>query len=119
MDQVRYGDLLDSTIGIVFLGTPHCGSNIADTALVVGRAVNALSATLSIGTMPNVVKQDLLDALAYDSQGLQELDLSVRHILGKISVTTFYETLPLPPLRTPVSKARDNPLFPSLLPSFP
>lgn len=103
MDQKRYGSVLDSTIGIVFLGTPHCGSNVADLGDIVGRVVNILSATATMGSVPSIIKRDLLDALAYDSRSLQELDISVRQILGKIMVTSFYELLPQPPFSTPVS----------------
>ncbi|KAH7033044.1 uncharacterized protein B0I36DRAFT_104322 [Microdochium trichocladiopsis] len=102
MDQKRYGDVLDSTIGVVFLGTPHCGSNLADLGVVLGRFVNILSATGTMGVISNPIKRDLFDALTYDSESLQELDISVRHLLGKIMVISFYETLPLPPLKTPV-----------------
>lgn len=108
LDRKRYGDVLDSTIGIVFLGTPHCGSNIADMTAVLGRVINSLSATTTLGLRPNIIKHDLLEALAYDSKSLQELDLSVRHLLGQIMITSFYETLPLPPLKTPVGHAHSR-----------
>ncbi|KXJ84660.1 hypothetical protein Micbo1qcDRAFT_181462 [Microdochium bolleyi] len=106
MDRKRYGSVLNSTIGVVFMGTPHCGSNLADLGDIVGRVVNFLSATTTLGAVSSVIKRDLLTALAYDSRSLQELDLSVRQVLGKIMVTSFYELLPQPPFNALVAIRR-------------
>lgn len=108
MDRKRYGSVLNSTIGVVFMGTPHCGSNLADLGDILGRIINVLSATTTFGAVSSIIKRDLLTALAYDSRSLQELALSVRQILGKVMVTSFYETLPQPPFNTPVSASSSS-----------
>lgn len=103
LDQERYGSLLQSTIGVIFLGTPHRGSNLADIATIVGRIINLATAPATIGASSSVIRRDLLSLLCYDSEILQELDFSARNLWDNISVASFYETLPTPPLSIPVS----------------
>ncbi|KAK7408618.1 hypothetical protein QQX98_009220 [Neonectria punicea] len=102
LDHERYGSLLQSTIGVLFLGTPHRGSNLADMATIVGRIINLATAPATIGASSSVIRRDLLSVLSYDSESLQELDFSARNLWDKITVASFYETLPTPPLSIPV-----------------
>lgn len=78
LDQKRYGIVLKTTIGVVFMSTPHSGSNLADLGDSVGRIINFIWATTTLGTVSNITRRDLLTALADRSKDLHELDLSVR-----------------------------------------
>lgn len=97
-DDTTYGAVLKSVIGIVFLGTPHRGSDLATLGSVVGNIINSLAVI-----QPGVVKRDLLDHLNYDSSALQDLVLSARNRLNNIAIVSFYETEPMPPFSSPVS----------------
>ncbi|EXK26983.1 hypothetical protein FOMG_16422 [Fusarium oxysporum f. sp. melonis 26406] len=88
-----YGDVLKSVRGVVFLATPHRGSNAANLASICGSIVNSFA---SAGLGPKTVRTDLLKTLIYDSDTLQDLTMSARNRLGNIHVVSFYETLPLP-----------------------
>lgn len=103
LDQGRYGFVLKDTIGVVFMGTPHSGSNSADLGDSVCRVINFLLATTTLGTVSSIVRRDLLTALADGSKDLHELDLAARQILDNIMVTSFYETLPQYPFNKPAS----------------
>lgn len=100
-DQANYGRVLKSIIGIMFLGTPHKGSDLASLGRIVGTIINSLTITKP------AVKRDLLDQLKYDARELHDLSLSVRNRLQDMTVVTFYETKPLPPLSSLVSADYD------------
>lgn len=75
---------------------------LADIAAVIGRIVNLFSKATTAGMKQTVVRNDLLNNLSHDSDGLQELSLSARNLLSKMAVVSFYETQPTPPLSIPV-----------------
>ena len=93
-DDVFGGAISESVIGIVFLGTPHRGSNLANLASVIGNILNVNS----IAMRPAVMKTSDLKLLTNNSGPLLDLALSVRHRLQNIMVVSFYETEPTPPL---------------------
>ncbi|KAI1034523.1 hypothetical protein LB504_004349 [Fusarium proliferatum] len=88
-----YRDILKSIQGVVFLATPHRGSNTVNLASICGLIVNSF-ASARLG--PKTVRTDLLKTLIYNSNTLQDLTMSARNRLGNIHVVSFYETLPLP-----------------------
>ena len=90
----------ESVIGIVFLGTPHRGSNLANLASVIGNMLNVSS----IAVRPAVIKTGDLKLLTKNSGLLLDLAMSVRNRLENISVVSFYETEPTPPLNVLVCK---------------
>ncbi|KAK7997595.1 hypothetical protein PG989_005635 [Apiospora arundinis] len=92
-ENKQYDSILKAVNGVIFLGTPHQGSKIADVGTVVGMIINLCSASPTIRT-------DLLDILKYDSAVLHQLSVSVRQRLEDLDVVTFYETAPTPPLRS-------------------
>ncbi|CAM1505855.1 Fc.00g114920.m01.CDS01 [Cosmosporella sp. VM-42] len=57
-----------------------------------------LSAALT--TQTPMIKTDLLDYLHYNGRLVQDLSISVRNRLGNMTVVSFYETAPTPPLST-------------------
>ncbi|ETS79976.1 hypothetical protein PFICI_07505 [Pestalotiopsis fici W106-1] len=89
-DDVIYRSTLKSVLGVVFLGTPHKGSEAADIGKIVGRIINL--------AVPKATRTDLLGHLGENSQALRELASSFRHRLCNLEVVTFYETQPIPPL---------------------
>jgi hypothetical protein len=95
--------LLKSIAGVVFLGTPQRGSDVANTGAIVGRVINACAMAASAGLQNRVVRRDLLDHLSFDSKALEDLSLSVRNRLRDMHVVSFYETKPLSPLNCLVS----------------
>lgn len=98
-DDFIYGKLLRAITGVVFLGTPHRGSSVADIGTVVGKIINLCTANSSTG----IVRADLLEYLQADGKPLQDLAVSVRNRLGKVKVVSFYESSPTPPLSSLVS----------------
>jgi len=83
-DDSRYGDLLSSITSIVFFGTPHRGSKLADVGGVVGEAVRMI--------IDRSVRTDLLTALQSNSPALEELTKSCQDRLSNVDILTFYET---------------------------
>ncbi|KAK5994802.1 Vegetative incompatibility HET-E-1-like protein [Cladobotryum mycophilum] len=99
-DDNLYSQVLRSIIGIVFLGTPHRGSDTANLGSILGTIVNICAATSTGGVLSRTVRTGLLDHLTRDSSVLQELLLSARNRFRNIAVVSFYETEPTPPLST-------------------
>ncbi|PNP78173.1 hypothetical protein FNYG_08490 [Fusarium nygamai] len=97
-DNHLYGEVLSSIIGVVFLGTPHRGSTVANLGSICGVIVNTFWSTASAGVGPRTVRTDLLNNVIYDSDALQDLTMSARVRLGSISVVSCFETEPTPPL---------------------
>ncbi|KAM0806593.1 putative NACHT domain-containing protein [Seiridium cardinale] len=89
-DNLIYGDTLGAVKGIVFLGTPHRGSELADIGKVVGQIINTF--------LPNTTRTDLFTHLGKDSEALQDLASAFRHRLQDLEIATFYEVEPTPPL---------------------
>ncbi|TRX91008.1 hypothetical protein FHL15_008213 [Xylaria flabelliformis] len=98
LDNREYGSLLRSVIGITFLGTPHRGSEIANLGKTIGTIINICSKTTSAGTHPGIIRTDLLEHLNYDSNVLHELTLAARNRLENMTIVSFHETEPTPPL---------------------
>jgi hypothetical protein len=90
--QHRYGDILRSTKGIVFLGTPHRGAKLADWT----RFSRDIIDIAPLG--PSVVRKTLLQDLETKSGLLQRISESFRHRALNIKIASFYErvfTLPM------------------------
>ncbi len=108
-DGKSYGQVLRSTIGVVFLATPHRGSDTANLANVIANIVNTCQAITTAGLRPAAARTELLEYLTRTSSALQSLLVSVRHRLQNLSIVTFYESRVTPPLSCLVSKrARFN-----------
>ncbi|OCK79674.1 hypothetical protein K432DRAFT_354452 [Lepidopterella palustris CBS 459.81] len=89
--EPRYNSISESTIGIVFLGTPHRGSEKA----VYGKVLASLATTLLNKPSPRLVK-----ALQVNSEALMRLTTDFRFQLPKYQVYSFYETKPMKMLST-------------------
>ncbi|ROW10617.1 hypothetical protein VMCG_01995 [Cytospora schulzeri] len=86
-------DLASSVCGILFLGTPHRGSHTASFMDVVSGILKPL-----LGRPADAIIKDL----SSNSRHLQELDQILRFTLNKIDIYSFYELLPMKPMKKPV-----------------
>jgi hypothetical protein len=76
-----FKDIIASVSAMVFLGTPHHGSNLA-------KVLNKLLAASIIGPSP---KQYVAD-LAEDSPAIEDLNEQFRNIPSEMEIASFYET---------------------------
>lgn len=102
-DTDRYGEVLQSTLGIVFLATPHRGSDTADLANTVCTIANNLQYIATATIRPRIARTDLLEYLTRNSKELQTIITSARHRLKNLSIVTFYENIAIPLLSSCVS----------------
>ena len=87
-----YQDILKSTLGIVFMGTPHRGSTIADWTRMFASIVDSVL----IGTR---MRSDLLKDLRTNSRALQEITSSFKYRTSGLQIVTFYEQEITTPLK--------------------
>ena len=86
-NEPEYADLRSTTHGVIFLGTPHSGTQYA-----------------SIGvTLANIARvalkrpaRHLLQALEANSPALLDLTMSFKHIQAGLQIVSFCEQLPMP-----------------------
>ena len=95
-DQSLFGELLSAIRGIVFMGTPHRGSNVASLAKVASNAVNYLSPGKAI-------RKPLIKALCTDSRELEGISRAFLSRSGTLKLASFYEADSFPGLAVPVS----------------
>ncbi|TLD25152.1 hypothetical protein PspLS_05891 [Pyricularia sp. CBS 133598] len=93
MEHVNYGDIVDSTIGIVFMGTPHRGSDLASWGLILTSLIN--SASLGTG-----INKELLKTLKVDSEMLAGISSQFVHRATPLKIRTFTEQQVQRPLNT-------------------
>ncbi|KAL8861621.1 MAG: hypothetical protein Q9178_002146 [Gyalolechia marmorata] len=77
----HYKALVRSIYGIIFLSTPHRGSNLAE---ILNRIL-----IVSFQSTRNFIKE-----LKRSSTALEEINEQFRHIAPRLSIWSFYETLP-------------------------
>ncbi|KAK4223270.1 hypothetical protein QBC38DRAFT_517229 [Podospora fimiseda] len=83
----NYDDIIKSITAVLFLSTPHRGTNLAET----------LNRILQVSFVTNPMK--FIAELAAGSQTLQRLNEQFRHVASNLQVMSFYETRPTPVLR--------------------
>ncbi len=79
-----YGAIIKSISAIVFLSTPHRGTNLAET---LNRILQ-----VSFSSSP----MQFISELSAGSQTLQKLNEQFRHVAPKLDIISFYETRPTP-----------------------
>ena len=90
--QHRYGDIITCTRGIVFLGTPHRGAQLADWTRYSRDIIEIAPLGLS------VVRKTLLQDLETNSDLLKRISDSFQHRALSIKIASFYErvfTIPM------------------------
>ncbi|PWW73473.1 hypothetical protein C7212DRAFT_220039, partial [Tuber magnatum] len=91
-EQPMYQEILKSTLGIVFMGTPHRGSTIADWTKMFASIVDSVL----VGTR---MRSDLLKDLQTNSRALQEITSSFKYRTSGLQFVSFYEQEIAPPLK--------------------
>ncbi|CAG7918386.1 unnamed protein product [Penicillium olsonii] len=76
-----------STFGILFLGTPHNGSDIAKWGLLLNNICNAMLPKKFIETSPQLVK-----TLRANNETLQHINSLFVDIMGRFHIYFFHET---------------------------
>ncbi|KAL8354938.1 hypothetical protein RB601_000633 [Gaeumannomyces tritici] len=89
-DGKAYSDVAESTKGIVFFGTPHRGSNVANFMGTVSDIVQAVTAR---------PESKLLHALESNSTDLYKVSTDFRPLASRYAITSFYESNEHPVLR--------------------
>lgn len=87
-DDPKYASIIKAITSIIFLSTPHRGTNLAET---LNRILK-----VSMGGAPMQFIADLTSG----SQALQKLNESFRHVAEKLQIISFYETRPTAMLRS-------------------
>jgi len=77
-----YSNIIKSISAIIFLSTPHRGTNLAET----------LNRILQVSFVTNPMQ--FIAELATGSQTLQQLNEHFRHVAPKLEIVSFYETRP-------------------------
>ncbi|KAB5522037.1 hypothetical protein GE09DRAFT_1208083 [Coniochaeta sp. 2T2.1] len=80
----NYDDIIKSIASVIFLSTPHRGTNLAET----------LNRILQVSFVTNPMK--FIAELAAGSQTLQRLNEQFRHVAPNLQIISFYETRPTP-----------------------
>ena len=92
--EPRYHGIKNATIGILFLGTPHQGSSMAD----YGRVLTNVASWAN-----NRPRARLLRALENNSDALTQLTSDFKNQLSMYQIASFFELKPTRPLSKPVS----------------
>jgi hypothetical protein len=82
-NDLHYKDIVQSTCSIVFLATPHRGSNLAEV----------LNGILSVSIFNHSPKQYIAELKA-NSPTLQEINEQFRNIATNLQIISFFETMP-------------------------
>ncbi|RYP68053.1 hypothetical protein DL771_006894 [Monosporascus sp. 5C6A] len=90
LQGAEYQDILKSTHGVIFMGTPHRGSRAASPA-------GQLSKIINVATLGTGARSDLLDVLKVSSRVLDRVSRQSAQILQRLSIVSFYEQKPLGP----------------------
>ena len=77
-----YEDIIKAVSSIIFLSTPHRGTNLAET----------LNRILQVSFVTN--PRRFIAELAAGSQTLQKINEQFRHVAPKLQIVSFYETRP-------------------------
>ncbi|OCK91831.1 uncharacterized protein K441DRAFT_640868 [Cenococcum geophilum 1.58] len=91
--RIHFGDVLDSCYGVMFLGTPHRGSNHASWPATLSEIVNTVTWTKRL-------RSDLLKNLNVNADGLMTLSRQSVQRLAPLKVLTCVEQNVIPPLST-------------------
>jgi len=85
--------VLESICGIIFLGTPHFGAGLAKCAETLARSVGVLKQTTKEIVQVLTTESEVLARIQTDFHTMIRGRAQQGHV---ISITCFYEELPLP-----------------------
>ncbi|UKZ69594.1 uncharacterized protein TrAtP1_010600 [Trichoderma atroviride] len=90
-DDPEYAAIIKAISSIIFLSTPHRGTNLAET----------LNRILKVSLVAKPMQ--FISELTSGSQTLQKLNESFRHVAEKLQIISFYETRPTPIMKSATS----------------
>ncbi|KAI0861805.1 hypothetical protein F4860DRAFT_159420 [Xylaria cubensis] len=90
-DKRYYGDILSSTIGIIFMGTPHKGAKLADWASFLTNVTKIMPGLQGF-------RRNLIKDLETHSRTLDEISKSFRPRCNDLRIMSFIESQFEPPL---------------------
>ena len=93
--ESQYQSINENTIGIVFLGTPHRGSEKASYGKILANVATVVM---------NKPKPRLISALQSNSDSLAQLTSNFKHQLPSYQIVSFYEMKPIKLFSTLVSR---------------
>jgi len=93
-----YGNILTSTVSIIFMGTPHQGSELVPWALTVANIVN-------VAFVGQALRTDLIDSLKIGSEILANISSAFVARSAALKIMSFIEMEIERPLTTLVGDA--------------
>lgn len=99
--ETQFNSINESTVGIVFLGTPHQGSEKATYGKILARVAE---------TAAHKPKSRIISALQANSDPFMRLTSDFRFQLSDYHVVSFYELRPTKPFSTLVRFTRNSDL---------
>jgi hypothetical protein len=97
LDPVNYGKIQNAVAGVIFLGTPHCGSSVASIPALLTKVANvALSGT---SRWTGGMRDDLLDSLKRESGQLHDISKDFVGRLSGLHIVSCIEMNSTPPLK--------------------
>lgn len=91
-----YGNILKSTTGILFMGTPHRGSDLVPWASLMSNLIN-------LASLGQGIRKELIQSLEKDSHMLLDISLQFIHRAESVKIMSFLEQQIERPLTTLVS----------------
>lgn len=105
-EDPKFMDLLQSTIGVLFFGTPHRGARgTPDLGIFLGDILQTLFNVSGTRLFLGGVRNDLFKTLKANSPDLRRVTASFSFICDRFQVVTIYETDEQVPLGRLVSSA--------------
>ena len=87
-----YSSILQSTIAILFFGTPHRGARgTPEMGMVLGNIVDLCLKSSGSRLFMGKTRNDLLASLSANSSTLRDIAQDFTHILDGLQIITFYE----------------------------
>jgi hypothetical protein len=87
----RFSSISAATAGIVFMGTPHHGSGMADLGTIVSMVVS------SAVPGSRIFNRDILKDLKKNNNTLFGISSQFSNICSGMTIHSFHETMPLGP----------------------
>jgi hypothetical protein len=94
--DAQYAAISEHTVGLIFFGTPHRGSDKATYPKVLSNIAT---------TLTNSPPSKLIAALRRNSDALERLTSEFKHQIPRYKIVSFYETKPTRPLQGLVRSA--------------
>ena len=92
-EDANFRTLLESTVGILFFGTPHRGANnTPDVGIFLGNMFDSLSGAFMARLVVGRTRIDLLESLKANSPDLRRITKSFTHLCGTLQIVTVFET---------------------------